>query len=147
MQTRLFFQRKLAHFEFSRTSHVTWRRCKMPPQRSLCNQRHISLQSLPTLLVPPIIFTGLMLSLWFYKSCMMIAFQNKIIYMPFVPLLARSEKLAEYESRCRPVVWHQHYIESSDRTRIALVVGTSPTPPEAASQGSRKRVIILYFQG
>ena len=121
---------------------------KQPVQRSLVDGlRCFSFQSIPTILVPPVVFTGLMLSMWFYKCCMMVVFQNKIIYMPFIPPFARSEKLVDYRRQCKPVQWHETYIKASDGTRIALVIGTLPMPLSVASRTPRKNVIIVYFQG
>lgn len=104
-------------------------------------------------LVPPAVFTGLVLALWFYKCCMMVVFQNKIIYMPSVPPFSRSEKIAAYAARCRPVEWREQHVTASDGTSIALAVGSIPTTfaknyhacPE--TMRIQKHKIILYLQG
>src|SRR6266498_2441351 len=58
--------------------------------------RHFSLDVIPTVLLPPIVFSGLLLTLWAYKCFMMVVFQNKIIYMPNVPPFSRNEKVEDY---------------------------------------------------
>ena len=101
-------------------------------------------------LTPPAIFVGLMATLWIYKCCMMIVFQNKIIYTPAIPPFARSERIESYAKSCFPVEWKRHSITSGDGTSITLAVGTerfeslrATTVTTAASQN----VVILYFQG
>jgi uncharacterized protein len=75
---------------------------------------------------------------------MMIIFQNKIIYMPSVPPFSRSEKVADYATQCRPIVWKEHAIKASDGVVIKLLEGTS-NPFSSSSKG--KKVVALYFQG
>ena len=100
--------------------------------------------AVPAVFIPPLVFTGLFLSLWLYKCCMMIVFQNKIIYMPGVPPYARREKIADYVHACRPVVWLEERIRTRDAKGIALCVGEIPHQNEP---GPQRHVIILYFQG
>ncbi|KAF2236152.1 alpha/beta-hydrolase [Viridothelium virens] len=107
-------------------------------------RRDFSISSLPTALVVPTVFFGLLVTLWTYKCFMMVLFQNKIIYMPSIPPFSRSEKIADYAHSCSPVVWEERRIKSPDGTLIALCVGTVPIqrrrPPP-------RNVTILYFQG
>lgn len=119
-----------------------------------CHQRRSI--SLITILTPPAAFLGLLTVLWLYKSLILIIFQNKIIYMPSVPPFSRSEKISDYASLCRPIVWREERIEAADSTGLALAVGeisneASATALDTASgeenAGSRRRVVILYFQG
>ena len=113
-----------------------------------CHVKRFSLASLPTVLIPPVVFTGLLLSLWTYKCTMMIAFQNKIIYMPFVPPFSRSERIEDYANLCRPVQWQNHQIRSLDGTRLTLAVGHIKTNPNLEiNKTCTSRVIIVYFQG
>lgn len=101
------------------------------------------------ILLPPAIFLGLAVSLWFYKCLMMVIFQDKIIYMPGIPLFARAERLVDYAQTCWPVVWREKRIVVDDGTEIALCIGDMDSQdPASASQASTARhVIILYFQG
>lgn len=75
---------------------------------------------------------------------MMIVFQNKIIYMPSMPPFSRSEKVEDYASQCRPVVWKEHGIQSLDGTKLALLEGAVPWDKAVAP---RKHVVVVYFQG
>lgn len=107
------------------------------------------LSAVPSVLIPPVVFVGLVLSLWFYKCCMMIIFQNKIIYMPGIPLFARRERLADYARECLPVTWAEERIIASDGTEIALCIGTIPdvSTQEVDQDLTGNDVVILYFQG
>lgn len=53
-----------------------------------CARRHIHI---PNFLLPPVIFTGLVLALYTWKSFVMVSLQNKIIYCPYLPPSARFE--------------------------------------------------------
>lgn len=113
--------------------------------------------NLPTILVPPVVYIGLVLTLWFYKCLMMVVFQNKIIYMPSIPPFSRSEQIEEYETICRPVRWTEKRIRSLDGTRITLCVGEKDAKAGnrqwradedmKIQNRARKRVVVLYFQG
>jgi hypothetical protein len=75
---------------------------------------------------------------------MMVVFQNRIIYMPSVPPFSRSEKVADYATQCKPVVWKEHAIKAADGVTIKLLEGTiqgSDAPREGLD------VVVLYFQG
>ena len=79
---------------------------------------------------------------------MMIIFQNKIIYMPSMPPFSRSEKIADYEAQCKPVVWKEERIRSADEVEVALAVGTLLFEAVAAGKAvGRGDVVVLYFQG
>lgn len=75
------------------------------------------------MLLPPAVFAGLLLALWGYKCAMMVVFQHKIIYMPFVPWGARRERIADYAADCSPVRWHEVRTVAGDGVEIALCVG------------------------
>ncbi|KAK1082732.1 hypothetical protein LTR33_003713 [Friedmanniomyces endolithicus] len=103
-------------------------------------------ESLPQVLIPPVIFTGLLVALWTYKCLMTVVFQEKIIYMPYMPPFARSEKIEDYAASCSPVEWREERIRSIDGTKISLCVGSIPN----ARQGLpdvEKEMVICYFQG
>lgn len=101
--------------------------------------------SLPAVLVPPIVFTGLLLALWTYKVVMTIVFQEKILYMSYMPPQTRSERIEDYAATCRPAEWEEVRTMSLDGTKISLGVGSIPPPP--ASQAPTREVVICYFQG
>ncbi|KAI9841418.1 MAG: hypothetical protein M1837_000694 [Sclerophora amabilis] len=106
-------------------------------------------EALPAFLLPPAVFTGLFLSLWFYKCCMMVIFQNKIIYMPGLPPFSRNEKLSDYAKQCFPVVWRESRARCVDGTNIALCVGELGKQGElpGSTPERPRRTVIVYFQG
>jgi len=111
-------------------------------------QRRPFLTSLPTYLVPPVVFTGLLLALWTYKVFMTVVFQEKILYMSYMPPQTRSEKIEDYATTCKPVEWEEVRIKSLDGTNIALGVGCIPSErARAIEQAAIREVVICYFQG
>ena len=81
---------------------------------------------------------------------MMIIFQNKIIYMPSMPPFSRSEKIADYERECRPVVWREERVRSGDGVEVTLAAGSIPMldiEGEGGNAAEKRNVVILYFQG
>jgi fermentation-respiration switch protein FrsA (DUF1100 family) len=100
---------------------------------------------LPTVLVPPIVFTGLLLALWTYKVVMTIVFQEKILYMSYMPPQTRSEKIEDYAATCRPVEWEEVRIKSLDGTSISLAVGSIPLSP--TPQPPTREAVIIYCHG
>lgn len=112
--------------------------------RSRYDRHHFSLQAIPAVLLPPVVFTGLLVTLWTYKCLMMIVFQNKIIYMPSIPPFSRSEKISDYTSQCVPVVWEEIRIKSLDGTPLALAKGQMSNK---SSRGKGRPLVVLYFQG
>jgi pimeloyl-ACP methyl ester carboxylesterase len=111
-------------------------------------QRRSFLTSLPTYLVPPVVFTGLLLALWTYKVFMTVVFQEKILYMSYMPPQTRSEKIEDYAATCKPVEWEEVRIKSLDGTNIALGVGGIPLgQTQAIEEAATREVVICYFQG
>ena len=105
-----------------------------------------------SLLVPPLVFSGLIVTLWVYKCVMMVVFQDKIIYMPSIPPFSRSEKISDFHTVCRPIDWSELYIKAADGTKLALVVGDRPDrcvlhAVAAVPARRRKHIIVIYFQG
>ena len=94
--------------------------------------------------MPPIIFTGLFITLWCWKCTMLIVFQNTIIYNPFLPPDARRLEIADYASQCRGVTWRREMIKSLDGTPIALCISNEASERPSSSVTP---VYILYFQG
>ena len=81
---------------------------------------------------------------------MMVLFQDKIIYMPYMPPFARSEKIEDYAAACRPVEWEERQIRSLDGTRLAVCVGRMSDggrAGEGEDDVRKKEVVICYFQG
>jgi hypothetical protein len=110
------------------------------------SSRRTLFTQVPDVLLPPLIFGSLFVGLWTWKCCMMVLFQNKIIYMPGLPPNARWEKISDYASQCHGITWREERTNSSDGTEIALCVAdiesrTSPALPPAVP------IYILYFQG
>ena len=102
--------------------------------------------TISAVLTPPLVFTGLLVSLWSYKCIMLVIFQNKIIYMPSVPPFSRSEKIKDYEHECRPISWEERRIRAADSVEIALAIG-SVTGSKPIITNTQKHVAIIYFQG
>lgn len=116
----------------------------------LCVSRHDcmqyrrlwSLSAIHPLLLAPLVFTGLTLTLWSYKCLMMILFQSRIIYMPGIPLGARKEKISDYTRYCRGIQWHEGRIAVDDGT----VLATATAKLDGSGKAGRE-LVVVYFQG
>lgn len=115
-----------------------------PTSRPIPRSRAFSLSSIPGILLPPVVFGGLVVTLWTYKCVMMVAFQNRIIYMPSVPPFSRSEKVEDYAIHFGPVVWKEHGLRAVDGVSLKLLEGKVRPVSEPKA---RKYVTVLYFQG
>ncbi|KAK4181311.1 Alpha/Beta hydrolase protein [Triangularia setosa] len=119
----------------------------MPMDRT-CRRLHTQ-----KILVAPLMFTGLLIGLWIWKSIMMVVFQNKIIYMPGLPPNARSERVMDWLSRCGGIQWSEERTKATDGTDLAMAVATVPLPKgnRQVAAGAGKTVVahvyVLYFQG
>ncbi|KAJ5151394.1 uncharacterized protein N7482_010646 [Penicillium canariense] len=114
---------------------------------------------IPNIFVPPLMFVGLLVTLWAWKCFWIIMMQDRLLYMSWMPPFARSEKMEDYQAECRPVQWQETTIRSLDRTKLALCIGTLPGKEDAASHPSslrsaslppnhrRQKIVICYFQG
>lgn len=124
-------------------------RCIQRPDALGNRARYSTLLShVPSLLVPPLVFTGLLLSLWAYKCLMTVLFQDKIIYMPYMPPFTKSEKLEDYVAVCKPVEWREQYIASLDGTQVAICTGQVPSSEQTEVKDvARRHVVICYFHG
>ncbi|KAH8435183.1 uncharacterized protein LDX57_012812 [Aspergillus melleus] len=134
--------------------HVT----SVPRQR-----RAFFTDAIPTVLLPPTIFTALLLALWTWKCFWIVVMQDKLLYIAWLPPFARSEKIADYEAQCGPVQWEEKQIRSLDGTKLAVCEGRMKTPsashadttattiPRHSNQETvakrKKRIVICYFQG
>lgn len=103
-----------------------------------------SIQALPPYFLAPTVFVGLFLTLWVYKCITLVAFQEKIIYMPYIPPFARRERVEDYVKERRGVVWREIEVRSADGVRLGGCVGEVGTRG-AARKG--RRVVICYFHG
>jgi hypothetical protein len=101
--------------------------------------------AIPAILLPPVVFAGLVVCLWTWKCLMMVIFQNKIIYMPGIPPNARREKIADYRNQCGGIQWREEKIRSLDGTPITLCLASVES--NAVDFQRREDVYILYFQG
>ena len=98
-----------------------------------------SLAAIHPVILAPLVFAGLTLTLWSYKCLMLILFQSRIIYMPYLPLGARADTLDAYAPACRPLVWRAHTLRTPGaRLAVASTTAGPPTGPH---------VLIAYFQG
>ena len=147
MSCRTYLPRQL--FKSPRRQMYHFRRSVFIPRKQNCCTIHFS-----SLLTPPATFLGLLVTLWVYKSLMLVIFQNKIIYMPSVPPFSRSEKIEDYAALCRPVGWREERIRAVDGTQLLLAIGELDQTTKELSPATRgvvgerrKRVVILYFQG
>ena len=131
----------------SLTMRLRQQRRQLLPTSYLHSQPLRNLRVL-SVLYPPATFLGLVVVLWIYKCLIMIIFQNKIIYMPYVPPFSRSEKIADYASLCLPVIWREEWFLSRDGTRLACAIGQLPSttsPPGKLQQANR--TVVIYFHG
>ncbi|KAI1490724.1 Alpha/Beta hydrolase protein [Biscogniauxia mediterranea] len=99
------------------------------------------------LLLAPVVFGGLFVSLWTWKCFMMVLFQNKIIYMPGLPPNARWEKIQDYENRLAGMQWREERIRARDGTDLALAITDIDLGQSRTSTCPDAVFYILYFQG
>jgi hypothetical protein len=107
-------------------------------------------------LLPPAYFVGLLLALWTWKCFVMVCFQNKIIYVPYLPPNARREEISDYQPPGSGVRWEEFRTRAADGTDLALVVASlSSSEGEIDVQQQEQQeqqpvtahVYILYLQG
>lgn len=101
------------------------------------NRRHIS-----QWIQVPVIFTGLLATLWTWKSLMLVIFQRKIIFMPYI---GRHERLEDHATG--DVRWTLQSITTRDNVRLALCQSSSPISDAREQGGPPRRVRIVYLQG
>lgn len=111
-------------------------------------QLHTIISYIPNILVPPVVFTGLVLALYTWKSFVMVSLQNKIIYNPYLPPTARHDKISDWNKYLFGIEWREIHLRSIDRTDLALAVASV----SSSSKGSETaevahHVYILYCQG
>lgn len=118
------------------------RRYGPPHVRSSIRSFHVA-----PVLMPPLIFGGLFMGLWIWKCAMLVAFQNMIIYNPFLPPNSRSMTIAEFARDCGKIQWREERIRSLDGTGLGLCVADVSSPRHRETSVPRSPVYILYFQG
>ncbi|KAI0409392.1 Alpha/Beta hydrolase protein [Xylaria palmicola] len=99
------------------------------------------------LALAPVVFGGLLVSLWTWKCFMMVVFQNKIIYMPGLPPNSRREKISDYQERLGGVVWREERLRAADGTDLALCVTDLELGRRKDTRSPETTCYILYFQG
>lgn len=114
------------------------------------NSRNTRFIHIPTALMPPVVFVGLLVALYVWKCMMLVVFQNKIIYMPGFPPNSRWELIDNYDNHCGGIKWADERTRAADGTDLAMAVttvpmqkGKSPTDNKAA----KAHIYVLYFQG
>lgn len=113
----------------------------------ICSRRQIHL---PNILLPPVIFTGLLLALYTWKSFIMVSLQNKIIYNPYLPPTARHERISDWKKYLCGIDWKELHMRSIDGTDLALAVASISSVPacdESKNNHVAHHVYILYCQG
>ncbi|KAF8630058.1 hypothetical protein AX17_005503 [Amanita inopinata Kibby_2008] len=98
----------------------------------------------PSILTILSIVTGLPIALWSYKCLMMIFFQRKIIYMPYIPLGARQEELTTHvpPSLLQGIDCEQVSVQSEKGVTLSGIL-IQP----ANSKREDPDTLLVYFQG
>ncbi|KAF9875751.1 hypothetical protein CkaCkLH20_06683 [Colletotrichum karsti] len=134
----------------------SWRATFLPASLPLPSRLGVTIHKrqlhAETLLLPPLVFCGLLGALWAWKCLMMVVFQNKIIYMPGLPPNARRERIEDYAKQCGEVRWEEKRVQAVDGTDLALCVASvtstgdeSTTSPDGFL--AVPSIYVLYFQG
>lgn len=121
--------------------------CRSPLFRFANRKSEFHVQ-LHGLMLAPIVFVGLFVALWTWKCCMLVLFQNKIIFMPGMPPNSRRETIKDYAARCAGINWREERVRAADNTDLALCVADvslGHAAPIACPPAIR--LYILYFQG
>ncbi|OZJ06023.1 hypothetical protein BZG36_01109 [Bifiguratus adelaidae] len=91
------------------------------------------------------IVAGLPIALYTYKCLALVAFQNKLIYLSYIPLGARQETLDDYKTELHGLLVTEAECTTQDRKRLRGIVvqrndlaSLDKTGPEA---------VLIYFQG
>lgn len=124
--------------------------------------RGLATAAIPSFLVPPLMFIGLLVGLWTWKCFWIIIMQNKLLYLTWLPPFTRSEVISDYEAECKPVKWEEKQIRSLDGTKLAICEGRIPATlrdikslpndtlkdqNQVPNSKRNKSVVICYFQG
>ncbi|KAL3446013.1 Alpha/Beta hydrolase protein [Aspergillus insuetus] len=117
------------------------------PRHGLLGTRTLFTEAIPSILVPPAIFAGLLLALWTWKCFWIVVLQDKLLYLSWLPPLSRSESIADYAGEFRGVQWTEKSIRSLDGTKLALCEGRFPAKAARSPAARKESVVICYFQG
>ncbi|KAI0109045.1 Alpha/Beta hydrolase protein [Nemania sp. FL0031] len=99
------------------------------------------------LALAPVVFGGLLVSLWTWKCFMMVIFQNKIIYMPGLPPNSRWERISDYKDRLAGISWREERVRAADGTDLALCVADLELGSKKNLYSPDASFYIVYFQG
>lgn len=162
VRSRQLQPRALLHTGRWGTRHASAQRWATAKHRTALDTQHPRILSagascrsihIPPVLLPPVLFSGLLVALWIWKCIMLVVFQNKIIYMPGLPPNARSERIANWTSLCGGLQWAEERTVAADGTDLAMAVTTIPLPRgrgigvAPAEKPPAAHVYVLYFQG
>ncbi|KAH8813569.1 Alpha/Beta hydrolase protein [Flagelloscypha sp. PMI_526] len=89
---------------------------------------------------------GFPVALWAYKCLMLVVFQRSIMYMPYLPINARMEKLSEIPENHRPrrhLDIEEVRIPSEGNVRLSGLL----VRPKKHLSSEPVKTIIVYFQG
>lgn len=117
---------------------------------SLKHPRRFSISTFPILPLPPLTFFTLLLTLWLYKSLMLILFQSKILFMPSIPPFSRSEKNHRLRCAVPARVWREERITAGDGVEVAVAVGGvvggngEGDGARRRAEAGRRRVLVLF---
>ncbi|KAL3494359.1 Alpha/Beta hydrolase protein [Aspergillus germanicus] len=140
--------RSLHNFRSSRSRHSIQNSPRHHLSRhGVLGARSLFTEAIPSILVPPAIFVGLLLALWTWKCFWIVVLQDKLLYLSWLPPLSRSESIADYAGEFRGVHWTEKSIRSLDGTRLALCEGRFPAKTSRSLNARQKSVVICYFQG
>ncbi|BFZ61016.1 hypothetical protein YB2330_002074 [Saitoella coloradoensis] len=89
----------------------------------------------------PVVFTGLFVTLYAFKSLSMVVFQSSLIYMRSVPPGARQETVEMYASECRSIKWEEVQFKTRDGKTLAACIG------KAEKNRRLPKALMVYFQG
>ncbi|KXJ91380.1 hypothetical protein Micbo1qcDRAFT_163082, partial [Microdochium bolleyi] len=99
-------------------------------------------------MLAPVVFAGLFVALWTWKCCMLVLFQNKIIFMPGMPPNSRRETIADYAARCTGISWREERVRAADGTDLALCVADVDLGPVVSdTRPPTTHFYVVYLQG
>ncbi|KAG9296439.1 hypothetical protein G9A89_015031 [Geosiphon pyriformis] len=102
-----------------------------------------------------LIFFGVPLAIYIYKCTMLLLFQNKLVYMPYIPLGSRREQFDE-KSIDNRIFCHMINFKAKDGCNLAGIIARAKRPdvPNTFMKTNVLKMctedihpIIIYFQG
>ncbi|KAK8104189.1 Protein ABHD13 [Apiospora kogelbergensis] len=137
----LAIARRHLAFSLPPLKHVAKPPCSVAPTWTCIRSFHLE-----GLALAPVVFSGLFVALWTWKCCMLVIFQNKIIFMPGLPPNARWERIGDYTNQCAGIKWREERTRSRDGKDLALCVADVHLGAERRKEETLS-IYILYFQG